>query len=135
MVLNGGSVRYCISACLYPYFCFSLLCIKIKINGQTNINKILGLQERKSEVYIKPTSHKSSDYSALGQVLRIIGFLNIIGGFIVGINLCGEDCLFGNRYSANGWGIILFVISGIIGCIICLALAKCVDAATKYLKS
>lgn len=85
-------------------------------------------------VYIEPTSNSpKSDNCALATALKVIGFLNIIGGLIVGINLCGEDCLFGGRYDANDWGILFFIVSGIIGCIICFALAKCVRAATKYL--
>uniref|UniRef100_A0AAU8AW88 TM2 domain-containing protein n=1 Tax=Dulem virus 40 TaxID=3145758 RepID=A0AAU8AW88_9CAUD len=63
--------------------------------------------------------------SALATALRVIGVLNIIGGVVYGYNACYKDAL----------GLICFVIVGVIGCIICFALAKCVQAATVYLNS
>lgn len=88
-------------------------------------------------VYIEDSESKSStsDKCGLATALKIIGLLNIVGGFVVGIFLCGEDGIFGNRYEANGWGIFFFIISGIIYCIICFALVKCVQAANKYLNT
>lgn len=68
---------------------------------------------------------KQNTGSALATTLRVIGVLNIIGGIVYGYNACYKDAL----------GLICFVIVGIIGCIICFALAKCVQAATVYLNS
>lgn len=68
---------------------------------------------------------KQNTGSALATTLRVIGALNIIGGIVYGYNACYKDAL----------GLICFVIVGIIGCIICFALAKCVQAATVYLNS
>lgn len=105
------------------------------MNNQ-DLNKALGLKNQRGNAYIKPMPKPSmSNNCALATTLKVIGLLNIVGGLIVGINLCGEDCLFGDRYEANGWGIFFFIVAGIIGCIICFALAKCVKAATKYLNS
>lgn len=74
--------------------------------------------------------------SALATTLRVIGVLNVIGGIILGFNLCGRHGMFASKYGdENAVGLIFFVISGIIGCIICFALAKCVQAATIYLNS
>ncbi len=63
--------------------------------------------------------------SALATTLRVIGVLNIIGGIIYGYNVCYKDAL----------GLLCFAIVGLIGCIVCFALAKCVQAATVYLNS
>lgn len=63
--------------------------------------------------------------SALATTLRVVGVLNVIGGTIYGYNACYKDAL----------GLICFVIVGVIGCIICFALAKCVQAATVFLNS
>lgn len=63
--------------------------------------------------------------SVLATTLRVIGALNIIGGIVYGYNACHKDAL----------GLMCFAIVGLIGCIICFALAKCVQAATVYLNS
>lgn len=63
--------------------------------------------------------------SALATTLRMIGVLNIIGGIVYGYNACYKDAL----------GLLCFAIVGLIGCIVCFALAKCVQAATVYLNS
>lgn len=63
--------------------------------------------------------------SALATTLRMLGVLNVIGGIVYGYNVCYKDAL----------GLICFVLAGVVGCIICFALAKCVQAATVYLNS
>lgn len=63
--------------------------------------------------------------SALATTLRVIGVLNVVGGIVYGYNTCHKDAL----------GLICFVIVGVIGYVICFALAKCVQAATVYLNS
>lgn len=92
--------------------------------------------DNKEEVYIEPAAD-SAPYpmSGLGVAVRIIGIINVIIGCILGFVLCGQEGMFSNGYDENPMGLILFIISGIIVCIICFALARCVDAADKYLKS
>ena len=88
-------------------------------------------------VYIDDSDPKSSTLGKCGlaTALRIIGIINIIGSIILGFNLCGQGGILANRYDENPVGLICFVVSGIIGCIICYTLAKCVHAATVYLNS
>lgn len=63
---------------------------------------------------------------ALAVTLRIIGVINIFASLIIAM-ICG------NEY---GWIIAMVAIfSGCLGCIFCYALAKCVDAADRYLKN
>lgn len=62
---------------------------------------------------------------ALATALRVIGALNVIGGIVYGYNACYKDAL----------GLLYFAVVGLIGCIVCFALAKCVQAATVYLNS
>lgn len=89
-----------------------------------------------SEVYIEPAS-KSPLYpkSNLGVALKIIGIVNVVIGFILGFKLCGSHGLLSDGYDANILGILFFILSGIIGCIICFALAITVDASLIYLDS
>lgn len=79
---------------------------------------------------------------ALATTLRVIGVLNIIGGIIIGLNLYEEkvtrpDKLFDSWTHTYHHPEMLIsgIIAGIFGCIICFALAKCVQAATVYLNS
>lgn len=79
---------------------------------------------------------------ALATALRVIGVLNIIGGVIIGFNLYEEkitrpDRLFGTWTTTHHHPemLIFGILSGIFACIICFALAKCVQAATVYLNS
>lgn len=63
---------------------------------------------------------------ALSTTLRIVGVANILAALIIGLVLADEF----------SWVISLAVIlSGGLGCLFCYALAKCVDAADKYLNS
>ena len=80
--------------------------------------------------------------SALATALRVIGVLNIIGGIIMGINLYEEkvtrpDKIFGTWTTTHHHPEMLIggIIAGIFSCIICFAIAKCVQAATVYLNS
>lgn len=79
---------------------------------------------------------------ALATALRVIGVLNVIGGIIVGIshyeeNIARPDKLFGTWTTTHYHPemLILGILGGVFGCIICFALAKCVQAATIYLNS
>ncbi|WP_289754801.1 hypothetical protein [Muribaculum intestinale] len=73
----------------------------------------------------------------LATALRVIGVLNVIGGIIMGYNLCKEvrprrywsDTIY--HYDV----LIIGIFVGVAACIICFALAKCVQAATTYLNS
>lgn len=101
-----------------------------------DLNKALGLKDQRDKVYIEPSSKSAtSDKCTLATTLRIIGVINVLGSIILGFNLCGQGGMLASRYDENPVGLICFVISGIVGCIICFALAKCVQAATKYLNS
>lgn len=73
---------------------------------------------------------------ALATALRVIGVLNIIGGVVLGFNMCGRHGMFASKYGdENAAGLFCFIMFGIIGCVVCFALAKCVQAATVYLNS
>lgn len=72
------------------------------------------------------TSDLPHDSCALATTLRIIGVVNIFAALIIGIILADDF----------SWGIsIAVILSGGLGCLFCYALAKCVDAADKYLNS
>lgn len=79
---------------------------------------------------------------ALATALRVIGVLNIIGGIIMGCSLYKETIYRPSEYYGR-WPEthyhydFLFgsIVVGIFTCIICFALAKCVQAATVYLNS
>ncbi len=61
---------------------------------------------------------------ALAVTLRIVGAINIFAALILGVVLADDF----------GWTIsIAVILSGCFGCLFCYALAKCVDAADKYL--
>lgn len=60
----------------------------------------------------------------MATILRLVGAINAFAGIILGL-VCG-----------NEFGIfigIAVVFSGLMGCLFCLAFAKCVDAAHEYL--
>lgn len=86
------------------------------------------------------TTQKTS--SILATALRVIGLLNIIGGIVVGFNLYEENITRPDKYFGT-WTttqhhpemLIGGIAAGIFGCIICFALAKCVQAATMYICS
>lgn len=66
------------------------------------------------------------DSCALATTLRIVGFVNVFAALIIGLVLADDF----------GWIIsIAAILSGCLGCLFCYALAKCVDAADKYLNS
>lgn len=73
-----------------------------------------------------PINSFEDDSCKLALTLRIVGVINIIAAVI----LCfvfAEDL---------GWfSSLVVIISGILSCLFWYALAKCVDAADKYLKS
>lgn len=72
------------------------------------------------------TSDLPHNSCALATTLRIIGVVNVLAALIIGIVLADDF----------SWGISTAVIlSGGLGCLFCYALAKCVDAADKYLNS
>lgn len=61
---------------------------------------------------------------ALAVTLRIVGAISIFAALILGVVLADDF----------GWTIsIAVILSGCFGCLFCYALAKCVDAADKYL--
>lgn len=63
---------------------------------------------------------------ALATTLRIVGVANVFAALIIGLVLADDF----------GWVIsIAAILSGCLGCLFCYALAKCVDAADKYLNS
>lgn len=63
---------------------------------------------------------------ALATTLRIVGVVNVFAALIIGLVLADDF----------GWVIsIAAILSGCLGCLFCYALAKCVDAADKYLNS
>ncbi len=68
--------------------------------------------------------------SKLATVLRVIGVLCIIGGFGTGM-----DFYFHGAFRGDFGIIIPFTLAGVMSCVICFALAKCVQAATIYLNS
>lgn len=73
--------------------------------------------------------------SALSTALRVIGVLNVIGGIIAGINL-SKEVLKGRYWSETIYHpdiLIGCIFLGIVGCVFCFALAKCVLAAAAYL--
>ena len=63
---------------------------------------------------------------ALVTTLRVIGVINIFAALIFSL-VVSEN--FGWLYS------VAVSVSGCLGCLFCYALAKCVDAADKYLKN
>lgn len=66
------------------------------------------------------------DSCALATALRIVGVVNIFAALIIG-HVLADDF---------SWVIsIAAILSGCLGCLFCYALAKCVDAADKYLNS
>lgn len=66
------------------------------------------------------------DSCALATTLRIVGVVNVFAALIIGLVLAGDF----------GWIIsTVAILSGCFGCLFCYALAKCVDAADKYLNS
>ena len=66
------------------------------------------------------------DSCALATTLRIVGVVNVFAALIIGLVLADDF----------GWVIsIAAILSGCLGCLFCYALAKCVDAADKYLNS
>lgn len=66
------------------------------------------------------------DSCALATTLRIVGVVNVFAALIIGLVLADDF----------GWIIsIAAILSGCLGCLFCYALAKCVDAADKYLNS
>lgn len=70
------------------------------------------------------TSDASSGSCALATTLRIVGVVDIFAALIIGLVLADDF----------GWIIsIAAILSGCLGCLFCYALAKCVDAADKYL--
>lgn len=65
----------------------------------------------------------------LATSLRVIGVLSIIGGFGTGMD-------FYNGVFRGEVGIVIScTLAGIMSCLICFAIAKCVQAATVYLNS
>lgn len=63
---------------------------------------------------------------ALAVTLRIVGVINIFAALIIGLVLADDF----------SWVIsIAVILSGGLGCLFCYALAKCVDAADKYLNN
>ena len=83
-----------------------------------------------------PTQKKNT-HSALATTMRIIGVLNIVGGLVIGISLFEEEVSMGGWSHTRHHPEMLFgsVLAGVISCIICFAIAKCVQAATVYLNS
>lgn len=68
----------------------------------------------------KPQYH--SKPCVMASILRVVGVINAFGGIILGF------------YMEFGLIIDLAVVfSGLMGCLFCFALAKCVDAAHEYL--
>lgn len=61
----------------------------------------------------------------LSSCFRWIAGLNVLGGFILG---AAEKDQYGNWLSFFTW-----IIIGVISCLFCLAIAKFLDAADKYL--
>lgn len=74
-----------------------------------------------------PTSSDiPNDSCALATTLRIVGVVNVFAALIIGLVLADDF----------GWVIsIAAILLGCLGCLFCYALAKCVDAADKYLNS
>lgn len=78
----------------------------------------------------QPSTSTTSDLPhnscALATALRIVGVANILAALIIGLVLADDF----------SWVIsIAVILSGGLGCLFCYALAKCVDAADKYLNS
>ncbi len=73
-----------------------------------------------------PNTDFAYEPCALAVTLRIVGVINIFAALILGFVLADDF----------GWVIfIAIIISGCFGSLFCYALAKCVDAAHKYLNS
>lgn len=75
-----------------------------------------------------PSVSSDPEYNscALAITLRIVGVINVFAALIFSLVLA-EDF---------GWIIsIAVILSGCLGCLFCYALAKCVDAADKYLNN
>lgn len=73
-----------------------------------------------------PVSDFPHDSCALATTLRIVGVVNVFAALIIGLVLADDF----------GWIIsIAAILSGCLGCLFCYALAKCVDAADKYLNN
>lgn len=72
------------------------------------------------------TSGFPHESCALATTLRVVGAVNVFAALIIGLVLADDF----------GWIIsIVAILSGCLGCLFCYALAKCVDAADKYLNS
>lgn len=72
------------------------------------------------------TSNLPHDSCALATTLRIVGVVNVFAALIIGLVLADDF----------SWVIsIAAILSGCLGCLFCYALAKCVDAADKYLNN
>lgn len=61
----------------------------------------------------------------LSTAIKAIGVLSILGGLITASIFKGE----------SGAGVLLCVIAGILNCVVCFGIAKCVKAACVYLES
>ena len=101
-----------------------------KSNGTANLEKTLSFDPISDVEPIQRASTPNPDFTykpcALAVTLRIVGVVNVFAALILGLVL-SEDF---------GWVIsIAAILSGCLGCLFCYALAKCVEAADKYLNS
>lgn len=83
-----------------------------------------------SENVVTPKKENESNFvsnnSKLAEILCLVGVVNVLASFFIGIALA-EDF---------SWVIsIAVIISGCFGCLFWIVLAKFVDAADKYLNS
>lgn len=80
--------------------------------------------------------------SILATILRVVGRLNVLGGLIVGLRSYRETVtvpheVFGTFRDTTYHPelVVFWIFAGLFSCLICFALAKCVQAATAYLNS
>ena len=111
--------------------------------SENKVDEILEISTDKEQAQSSTVNTQVSKTNCtLATTLRVIGLLNVIGGIIMGCSLYKETVYRATKYF-DRWPEthyhydLLFgsIIVGVFGCIVCFALAKCVQAATVYLNS
>lgn len=104
---------------------------------RATLDRTLSIDPKSEVKSIHPTPASNFDFTrgvplnfkapcALAVTLRVVGIVTILAAIISGLILL-EDF---------GWGIFLAIfLLGCFGCLFWYALAKCVDAADKFLNS
>ena len=101
-----------------------------KSDGRATLERTMSFDPASETEPVPPTPMPNPDFSSkpctLAVTLRIVGVVNVFAALILGLVLAGDF----------GWVVsIAIILSGSLGCLFCYALAKCVDAADKYLNS